>query len=127
MAKRTVKRGSGPKKRAAPLVGAAIGLAARAAAKAGAKRVAKSAAKKTASKAKISSQKTLEKRLRSENRGDSRTASAIKKLQDQERNGLISAGERQRALNRMTKTSKAAKARPTKKVGGIKRDVRRSK
>ena len=127
MAKRTGKRN--------PLVFAAARAIGGALAKKGAKTVAKkavkskakSAAKKTASKPKASSQTTLEKRLRSENRGDARTKTRIDKLKKQEETGLISPRERQQALNKMTKYSKAKSASPKKKIGGIKRDTRTSK
>ena len=55
---------------------------------------------------KFTSQVGLERMLRSENKGDARTTGRIKKLQDQEEAGLISPGERHRALNRLTKSHK---------------------
>ena len=112
---------------AARVIGGAL---AKKGAKAAAKRVVKSKAKKSAAKKAVTKKKaspnSLEKTLRSENKGDARVKGAIERLRKQEQSGLISAGERHRALNRMTKANKAAKARPSVKMGGIKRDVRRS-
>lgn len=62
----------------------------------------------------ITSFKSLEKMLRSQNRGDARIASTIKKLQELEKNGLISARERQQALTKMTESYKQLQNSPVK-------------
>lgn len=59
----------------------------------------------------VTSQKTLERMLRKENKGDAVIAAKIKKLQEQEAVGLISPGERQRALNKLTQYSRRMERR----------------
>jgi len=86
---------------------------ARAAAQIAAKQLAKKGAKKVVKK-KASPQQRLERMLRSENKGDARTSGRIKRLREQEEAGLISPGERQRALNRLTKSQKALPKRRRK-------------
>ncbi len=58
----------------------------------------------------VAKQTRLERILRSENRGDARVAGRIKELRAREAEGLMSAGERQRALNRMTKSQRTHEA-----------------
>ena len=55
---------------------------------------------------KFTSQTTLERMLRSENKGDEMITGRIRRLQEQESAGLISPGESQRALYRLTKSHK---------------------
>lgn len=50
-----------------------------------------------------------ERLVRSENRGDARTTARIKEIRAKEKNGLISAGEAERAINRMSKSYKKMK------------------
>ena len=90
----------------APLIGRAALMAARVLAKQGAKKVVKSTAKKVAKKtvSKKNPQQAVERMLRAENKGDAHMAGKIKKLRAQEDSGLISGGERARALNSMTKS-----------------------
>ncbi len=87
----------------------AASLAAKKLAKKAVKKVAKKAVKKAVKKTakpKVTSQQRLERMLRSENKGDARIAGHIKKLREQEKSGLITAGERQRGLNKLTKSYK---------------------
>ena len=88
----------------APLIGRAALMAARALAKKAGKKVVKSTAKKVVKKRKKNPQQAVERMLRSENKGDAHMARKIKKLRAQEDAGLISSGERARALNSMTKS-----------------------
>ena len=104
------------------MVAPLIGLAARAAATYAAKKLAKKVVKKK-SKKKYKPQTTLERTLRSENKGDARVRGRIKELRSREESGLMSAGERQRSLNAMTKSSKKSRAslKNGKKISGVKR------
>lgn len=104
---------------AAPIIGRAIlGVT---------KRIVKQAAKKKADtakkakpKAKKDPNKELERRVLSESKGHIGTKGKVARLKEQERTGLISAGERQAALNKMTKSSMQNTRKLTEQV---RRDV----
>ena len=64
---------------------------------------AKAAKKAVTKKKKPTNFKSQESKLKAENKGDERTVGRIKRLKEQNDSGLISDGERQRALTRLTK------------------------